>query len=161
MPGRSWSIRTLVTTHNRVALDANVVIYLIENAEGHVERAAAVVDAIEQHGLLASMATLGQVEILTGSARAGDRVGFELVADEIRSMGLRFEPITQTIAEDAAWLRGQSRLDLADAIHVAAARTTGATAFITNDRRIRQQPGLDVFYLDDLELDLALDSPPA
>jgi predicted nucleic acid-binding protein len=153
MPGRSWSIRTLVTTHSRIALDANVVIYLIENAEGHVERAAAVVDAIEQHGLLASMATLGQVEILTGSARAGDRVVFELVADEIRSMGLRFEPITQMIAEDAAWLRGQSRLDLADAIHVAAARTSGATAFITNDRRIRQQPGLDVFYLDDLELD--------
>ena len=76
-------------------------------------------------------------------------------------MGVRFEPITQMIAEDAAWLRGQGQLDLADAIHVAAARTTGATAFITNDRRIKSRPNLDVFYLDDLELDLALDLPPA
>jgi predicted nucleic acid-binding protein len=134
-----------------------VVIYLIENAEGHVERAAAVIDAIERHRLLASMATLGQVEILTSTAREGDRVVFELVADEIRSMGLRFEPITQVIAEDAAWIRGQGRLDLADAIHVAAARAAGATAFITNDRRIRQQPDLEVLYLDDLELD----APPA
>ena len=153
MPGRSWSISTLVTTHSRIALDANVVIYLIENAEGHVERAAAVIDAIEEHELLASMATLGQVEILTGSARSGDRAVFELVADEIRSLGLQFEPITQMIAEDAAWIRGQGRLDLADAIHVAAAHATGATAFITNDRGIREQPGLEVLYLDDLALE--------
>ena len=63
------------------------------------------------------------------------------------------------IAEDAAWIRGHSRLGLADAIHVAAARATGATAFITNDRRIKPRPNLDVFYLDDLELDPALDPP--
>jgi predicted nucleic acid-binding protein len=152
MPGRSWSIRTLVATHSRIALDANVVIYLIENAEGHVDRAAAVIDAIEPHGLRASMATLGQVEILTGSARSGDQVIFERVADEIRSMDLRFEPLTQAIAEDAAWIRGQGRLELADAIHVATARAAGATAFVTNDRRIKSRSGLEVLYLDDLEV---------
>ena len=35
-----------------------------------------------------------------------------------------------------------------------AARAAGATAFITNDRRIKSRPNLDVFYLDDLVLDL-------
>ena len=156
MTGRRWSIGTLVATHNRIALDANIVIYLVENADAHVVRAAAVIDAIEAHGLRATMATLGQVEILTGSARSGDQVVFERVAEEIRSMDLRFEPLTEAIAEDAAWVRGQGRLKLADAIHVASARATGATAFITNDRRIGAQAGLDVFYLDDLELEQPL-----
>ena len=156
MTVRRWSIATLVATHNRIALDANIVIYLIENAEVHVARAAAVLDAIEEHGLRATMATLGQVEILTGSARTGDQVVFERVAEEIRSMDLRFEPLTQAIAEDAAWVRGQGRLKLADSIHVASARATGATAFITNDRRIGAQAGLDVFYVDDLVLEQPL-----
>ena len=57
------------------------------------------------------------------------------------------------MSEKAAWLRGQGQLDLADAIHVAGARVAGATAFITNDRRIKSRPNLDVFYLDELELD--------
>lgn len=156
MTGRRWSIGTLVATHNRIALDANIVIYLVENADAHVVRAAAVIDAIEAHGMRATMATLGQVEILTGSARSGDQVVFERVAEEIRSMDLRFEPLTEAIAEDAAWVRGQGRLKLADAIHVASARATGATAFITNDRRIGAQAGLEVFYLDDLELEQPL-----
>jgi uncharacterized protein len=153
MTGRRWSIATLVATHNRIALDANIVIYLVENADAHVARAAAVLDAIEEHGLRATMATLGQVEILTGSARTGDQVVFERVAEEIRSMDLRFEPLTEAIAEDAAWVRGRGRLKLADAIHVASARATGATAFITNDRRIGEQAGLEVLYLDDLTLE--------
>lgn len=156
MTGRRWSIGTLVATHNRIALDANVVVYLVENADAHVVRAAAVIDAIEAHGLRATMATLGQVEILTGSARSGDQAVFERVAEEIRSMDLRFEPLTEAIAEDAAWVRGQGRLKLADAIHVASARAAGATAFITNDRRIGAQAGLEVFYLDDLELEQPL-----
>ncbi len=153
MTGRRWSIATLVATHNRIALDANIVIYLVENAEPHVERAAAVIDAIAEHGLRATMATLGQVEILTGSARTGDQVVFERVAEEIRSMEMRFEPLTEAIAEDAAWVRGQGRLKLADAIHVASARASGATALITNDRRIGAPAGLEVFYLDDLTLE--------
>ena len=156
MTGRRWSIGTLVATHNRIALDANVVVYLVENADAHVVRAAAVIDAIEAHGLRATMATLGQVEILTGSARSGDQAVFERVAEEIRSMDKRFEQLTEAIAEDAAWVRGQGRLKLADAIHVASARAAGATAFITNDRRIGAQAGLEVFYLDDLELEQPL-----
>jgi hypothetical protein len=39
---------------------------------------------------------------------------------------------------------------------VASARVAGATALITNDRRIRAQANLDVFYLDDLTLEQPL-----
>lgn len=152
MNERRWSVATLAE-HRRIAIDANVLIYLLENAEPHASRATTVVDAIANKAVRGSMATIGQVEVLTGPARGGDTSEFERTAEEIGGIGLDFVALTAAIAEDAAWTRGQGRLQLADAIHVASARAAGATAFITNDRRIRSRPGLEVFYLEDLEVD--------
>ncbi len=155
MNERPWSPATLANDHRLVALDANVLIYVLD---GHAEfgtRARAVVDAVDTGILAASLATVGQVEILAGPARTGDAARFERTADEIRSIGMTPVALTELIAEDAAWIRGQGGLALADAIHVASARAAGATALITNDRRIRSRPNLDVFYLDDLETEEA------
>ena len=154
MNAKPWSPASLSDGHRLVALDANVLIYVLEGSEEFGARARAVVDALDDGVLTASMATVGQVEILAGPARIGDASVFERTADEMRSLGLTFVPLTTAVAEDAAWLRGQGGLDLADAIHVASARVAGATVLITNDRRIRPRTGLEVFYLDDLDLDL-------
>jgi predicted nucleic acid-binding protein len=150
VPEKPWSTLDLATRHRHVAIDANLLIYLIDRAEPWASLAAAVLDAIEARRLTASMATVGQVEVLTGPARTGDASAFEQAADELRSLGVALEPLSSAIAEDAAWLRGQGGLSFADAIHVATARAAGATALITNDRRIQARPGLDVLYLDDL-----------
>lgn len=150
MSERHWSIRTLQASHTAIGLDANVLIYVIEANEEHGPRARAVIDAIDGGRLRASIATVGQVEILTGPARAGDATTFELTADEVRSTPMRLVELTPPIAEDAAWIRGQGGVELADAIHLASARAVGATAFVTNDRRIKSRPGLEVLYLDEL-----------
>lgn len=156
MNEKPWSPATLSNDHRLVALDANVLIYVLEGNEEFGARARAVVDALDDGVLAASMATIGQVEILAGPARVGDASAFERTADEMRSLGLRLVPLTSAVAEDAAWLRGQGGLDAADAIHVASARAAGATALITNDRRIRPRAGLEVAYLEDLTLDQPL-----
>jgi predicted nucleic acid-binding protein len=65
-------------------------------------------------------------------------------------VGLRIEPLSAEIAVDAAIIRGSRRIVLADAIHLATARAAGATAFVTNDRRLRGSVKLEVVYLDDL-----------
>ncbi|HEX5823042.1 MAG TPA: PIN domain-containing protein [Candidatus Limnocylindrales bacterium] len=153
MSAKRWSIATLTSTHRKIALDANVLIYLLEGHEPLGRHAGAVVDSIEAGDVAGSMATIGQFEILAGPARVGDAPLFERSADEIRSMGLRLIPLTSEVAEEAAWLRGQGGLELGDAIHVATARVAGATAMITNDRGIRSRPGLEVRYLDDLVTD--------
>ena len=49
-------------------------------------------------------------------------------------------------------LRGAGPLTLADAIHLATARLAAATAFVTNDRRIRSIDRLEVLHLDALDL---------
>jgi predicted nucleic acid-binding protein len=152
---KPWSLATLGTEHHLVALDANILIYVLEGSEAFGAQARAVLDALDDGVVAASMATIGQVEILAGPARATDSSIFERTADEIRSMGITFVPLTEAIAEDAAWLRGTVGMALADAIHVASARAAGATVLITNDRGIRPRPNLDVVYLDDLEADPA------
>jgi predicted nucleic acid-binding protein len=141
----------LSAAHPRTALDANVLIYVLEGIQPIGLTARELIDAAESGTIDASMSTIGQTEVLTGPAQAGDAVRFETMAEEIRSLRLRLVPLDPAIAEDAAWLRGDGRLELADAIHIASAKAAGATAFVTNDRRIRSQPGLDVIYLGDIE----------
>jgi predicted nucleic acid-binding protein len=150
---RQWSIETLARAHRKVALDANVLIYLLEGSHRLAVQAGAVMDAVEAGQLDGSMAAVGQVEVLAGPAAIGNAAVFEHMADEIKSLGLHLIPLTSDVAEQAAWLRGQGHLELGDAIHVASAKAAGATAMITNDRGIGSRPGLDVHYLADLVSD--------
>lgn len=144
----------LATGHRRVGLDSNVLIYVLEDDGSRSRRAAALLDAMEAgltHGVLA---TIGLSEILTGPARRGDLAALERGAGEIRSMpGVSLEPLTAEVAIEAAVIRGSRAITLGDAIHLASVRAAGATAFVTNDRRLRSAPHLEVVYLDDLELE--------
>jgi predicted nucleic acid-binding protein len=47
-------------------------------------------------------------------------------------------------------VRGARGPALADAVQLATARAAGATAFVTNDRRMGDVHGLEVLFLDDL-----------
>jgi predicted nucleic acid-binding protein len=144
------SLERLLSGHKRVAVDSNVLIYLIEGAAGRGEVAGTILSAMLVAGIDVSLATIGLAEILIGPARAGDVRGFDSLADELRGMGLKLVDLDASIAEDAAWLRGRARVDLIDAIHIASARSAGATLFVTNDRGIPSTPELVVAYLDDL-----------
>lgn len=144
-----WSVETLSATHSRIAIDSNVLIHLLEETGPRARVAGELIDAIEAGRVHGSMATLGLAEVLAGPARHADGARFELLAAEVRSIGLRFISLDAKVAEDAAWLRGAQALGLADAVHLASARVAGATAFVTDDQRIRSTPQLAVVRLDD------------
>jgi predicted nucleic acid-binding protein len=132
--------------HSVVALDSNVFVYLFESSGPLSEAAAAAVDAV--NGRRVIFASVGLTEVLGGPARGGDRALMERYVDEIRSIdGLRVVDFDAEIAFSAAVERGRSGGTLGDAIHVATARASGATALVTNDRRIRSSPGLEVIPL--------------
>jgi len=139
-----------LAAHRRIALDSNVLIYLLEAQGPLAEAAATLVDSIESGDRDGVLAAIGLIEVLVGPAKAGDAQVFELTAELIRDSRLRVVPLDAETAEDAAWIRGSLGIGIEDAAHLATARNAGATAFITNDRRIRSIPRLDVVYLGDL-----------
>ncbi len=149
MSERRWSVETLAGAHPRVALDSNVLIYVLDGSGPLAETAQAVLDAAAEGRFVGAMSVVAVTEALVGFARTGDARRFEHAAEELRESGITVIPVDLGIAEDAAWLRGAGDLSPADALHLASARAFGASAFITNDRRIRSIPKLDVLYLDD------------
>lgn len=145
------SVAELVVSHRVIGLDSDVLIYVIDAHPVLGSTARALVDAVEDGKVRAVMATVGVTEILSGPARAGDGVRFELMEDELASIAnLDVVPLDRELAADAAWYRGAGDRDLPDAVHLVTARRRGATAFVTNDRRIRARPGIDVILLADL-----------
>ena len=96
------------------------------------------------------LASIGVTEVLAGPARKDDPVGFEMLAAALRDLGFDNPVLDAAAAEDAAWISGRTGARLPDAVHLACARAAGATAFLTNDRRIQSRRGLGGVYLDDL-----------
>ena len=136
--------------HRRIGLDSNILIYLLETSGPLADAAARIVDAIDAGTTEAVLSTVGLIEILAGPARAGDAAAFELTADALRDLLIGVVSLDRATAEDAAWIRGSLGIGLEDAVHLASSRNAGATAFVTNDRRLRSIPRLEVVYLDDL-----------
>jgi predicted nucleic acid-binding protein len=145
------TIDELCTSHRRIAFDANVFIYLFEGSGALALTAASVLDAISSGRSTGIAATVALLELIVGPVRAGDETMAERYLDAIRSIEhLHVVPATAEIAADAGVVRGRTGLTLADALHVATARAAGASVLVTNDRRIRPMPQLDVVRLSDL-----------
>jgi predicted nucleic acid-binding protein len=145
------TVDELCSTHRRIAFDANVFIYLFEGSGALSRTAASVLDAISDGRATGLTATIALSEVIVGLVRAGDETMAERYLDAIRSIEhLHVVPATLEIAADAGFVRGRKGLTLADALHVATARAAGASVLVTNDRRIRPMPQLDVVQLSDL-----------
>jgi predicted nucleic acid-binding protein len=137
--------------HERVGLDSNVVIYLLEDSGELGQRAGALLDAIARGEAVGILSAVVLTEACSGPAIAGDMTLVERVADELRSLeNTEIVDVSADIAVDAAVIRGARSLTSADAIHLACARAAEATAFVTNDRRIKSSPQLEVLYLDEI-----------
>jgi predicted nucleic acid-binding protein len=134
-----------------VAFDANVFVYLFEST-GHLAAAAiAEVNAVSARRLTGVVSSVALAEVIGRPVRIGDDTMGERYADAIRSIENRHVvPVTIEIAVEAGFVRGRTSLTLADAIHLAMARQAGASAFVTNDRRLRSMPELAVIQLADL-----------
>jgi predicted nucleic acid-binding protein len=147
--------------HAVVALDSNVLIYLLEGSGHLADAAEALVDGIEEGAASGVLASIALTEVLSRPAALGNVEAFELYAEELCSVpNLRVVPLNAETAIDAAWGRSGGR-DLGDAVHVASARRAGATCFVTNDARIRGRAGVEIVRLSEVRFDVPEDSASA
>ena len=145
------TIEELCERHRRVALDSNVLVYLLESSGPPAERAVAVVNAISGRRVVGVMSSVVLTEVVVGPVLAGNDAMGERYVDALRSIeNLNIVPVTVEIAAEAAFVRARTGLTLADALHVATARIAGASILVTNDRQIRPTAKLEVLQLDDL-----------
>lgn len=145
------TVDELCRRHRRIAIDANVFIYLFEGDGDLVRAAASLLDAISDGRSTGIAASIVLSEVIVGPVRADEETMAERYVDAIRSIDhLDIVPATAEIAADAGFIRGRKGLTLADAIHVATARAAGASVLVTNDRRLRSTPKLAVVQLSDL-----------
>lgn len=133
-----------------MAIDSNVLIYLLDGGGLRAELAAQLMDAIGQGEVEGVLASVGLAEVLVASARADDGPVFEQTAATIRDLGMRLVTLDAGVAEDAAWIRGRMGASMPDAIHLACAIRAGATTLVTNDRRMPTPAKLEITILDDL-----------
>ncbi|HEX7471629.1 MAG TPA: type II toxin-antitoxin system VapC family toxin [Candidatus Limnocylindrales bacterium] len=141
----------LLVRHARIGLDANLFIYIFETDGPEADAVRGLLNDAESAGTTLVVASLALAEVAVYPATLDDAVMADRYADAIRSViRLHVVPLTADIAIDAGILRGRHGLSLPDAIHLATARQAGASAFVTNDRRLRSIPKLEVVHLAEL-----------
>lgn len=136
--------------HALVAVDTAPLIYFLGGYapwDRPVERLLSVA-AAGRIGLVVSVIT--EAELLVGALREGGD-GPAAIARLLDGPGLTVVPLSRPTAREAARLRSQIGLGLADAVVAATALGVGCTALVGNDRRFRRLEGrLAYVHLDDL-----------
>lgn len=134
----------------RVYFDANFFIYLVEGLEAYRWRVSTLSDLVAQKQILGITGEITLAETLVAPRKNQD-IDKVLAYKRLLCESEMFQlvSITTQMWESAAGIRARYGVGLADALHLAVAQESGCTFFLTNDKRIKSLPGLEVLYLGD------------
>ena len=140
--------------HEVIGLDTSVFIYHFEAHPRYQPLTRVLLGAVQAGRRVAVTSTVTVMELTVRPwqlERPGVAREYELLL--VHFPHLVLADVTRAVARQAAQLRARYRIRPADALHVASALLHGATAFVTNDRKLaRLAPVLDVIILDDFAL---------
>jgi predicted nucleic acid-binding protein len=131
-----------------VALDTQIFIYFIEEADRFLPLVKPLFEAIDRGELMGVTSGLSLMEVLVVPYRFGNSA----LADRYESLltnsrGLRFIEVDRRLLKAAAQARAMFKLKPPDAIQLAAALMGDCNSFLTNDRRIPAVPGLKILQV--------------
>lgn len=134
-----------------VYVDTQVLIYTVERHAVYGPLLRPVWETAKSATVQVISSELSLLETLVQPIRTGNVALQSDYQKALLTTELRLLPITRAVLLDAARLRaGVAALRTPDAIHAATAQAAGCTMFLTNDRGLRQVPGLPVVLLDDV-----------
>ena len=144
--------------HSIVGLDTSVFIYHFEDHPRYRPLTQELLEAVQAGEQRAVTSVITVMELTVRPWQ----IGRPAVAHHHEALLVHFPNLTlvevgRDVARRAAQLRARFRIRPADALQVASGLLHGATAFVTNDHRLRQLASeLDIILLDDLKPALSL-----
>ena len=135
----------------RVYLDANIFIYLIEGYPPLAEALDQLKQALEDGQIVAVTSVLTLTELLPPLAEVGDQPAMQAVVDFVQASGFFVVyPLDDATCIQAGILRGTTKLKTPDALHVATAIEAECDVFLTNDKKMDVPHSLPRLLLSDL-----------
>lgn len=137
--------------HKVLGIDTPVFIYAFEDSPRFGAAALAALERVESGTVAGVTSVLTLLELSVRPLR----LGRPDVADDYEVLisqfpNLSVEVIGLEAARKAAELRAAHGLSPADALQVGTCLCAGATAFLTNDLRLKRLPEIEVIGLEDL-----------
>ena len=125
-----------------MVVDTAPFIYILEAHPKFADQFAGLFEAAAAGRLNIALSTITLAEVLTGPLKAGQTALAKRYEKALS--GYTLISVTPTIAALAAQLRVQYRLNLPDAIQLATALDSGATALVTHDRDFSPVTGMPI-----------------
>ena len=130
-----------------VSLDANIVIYLVEQNPLWAPKVAARIAAYRGVGEEIAVCDAARMECLVGPYQTGDAADLASYRAFFSGPSPMMLPVTIAIWERAAQVRAVHHFSALDALHLAAAVEYGCTRFLTNDALLKRFPDILVEIL--------------
>ena len=130
-----------------VALDTNIVIYLIEANPTWTPVATARLAALRAAGDLIAFCDAGRLECLVKPLASGSATDVATYQSFFNSPLVRMLPVTAAAWERAARIAATDKLKPLDAVHLAAAVEHGCGRFLTNDAQLASCTAIPVEVL--------------
>jgi predicted nucleic acid-binding protein len=132
-----------------VALDTSIFVYFIEEHPVYLPLVGPLFEAIDAGELEAVTSSLTLLEVLVIPFRFGNAALIDRYETLLtKSRGLRLVDLDRDFLRAVAQVRAATRAKTPDAMQLAAAVAAGCPAFLTNDDRIPNLPGLRVLQLE-------------
>ena len=139
-----------MTDSEKVFFDTNPVIYFLEDEGDYGKKLTRFMDDYAEASFVTSTITV--VEYLTGIFRNGDSESEAEFKDMIYDYRFEVIPVDWGVAEEAAHIRSKYKdFKTMDALQLAAAKLSGCTIFVSNDRQLRQFDEIEVLIVDEME----------
>lgn len=151
MGGRE-RLKADLAKHRRVGLDSSILIYHLEGLSPYAELTEVVVTGLARGDLTAVISTISVTELLAKPFAQGEEERVRVCEGFLRGLpNAVLVPLSFEIAKEAARLRGVHRLRTPDALIIATALREEASAFLTNDQKLKNLDGkgIAILILDD------------
>lgn len=135
-----------------VYIDANVVIYAVEGFPAFQSILESFFACVDNQILRLVTSELTIAEALVKPIADKNNViqqAYRAFLEPTPQLSL--VPISRAILESAAAIRAESGAKLPDAIHIATARHSACSSFVSNDRLIRSAIDIPVFRMEELD----------